>query len=385
MKLFNKIWALALAGAIGFSACDKVDPLPFFELGVKPTVSLSSSTIAAPPSDSLKEVLTVNWTYPQYATDSSRNRYIIQIDSAGRNFSKAVTREVIGALSSKFTAKALNEIMLGFGFQFNRAYDLDVRVISSYNNNNERYFSDAVKLRATPYKIPPKVVLPASGKLFIIGSATQGDWVNPVSTPTQELSRIDETTFAGVFQMIGGKQFLILPENGNWDLKYALADNSLPGLDAGGNFGFNVAGSHNANFIGPKTDGLFKIVLDFQTGKFTITPFTLQHGLPTQLVVVGGGTPQGWDNTVGNTQKFTRKNATEFTIEVDMFANGEYLILPEPGNWGKKYGVEDNNIEAAKTSGSLKPEGSNFKTPGAGKYRIEVNFANNASYKLTKL
>jgi hypothetical protein len=275
--------------------------------------------------------------------------------------------------------------MLGFGFQFNRAYDLDVRVISSYNNNNERYFSDAVKLRATPYKIPPKVVLPASGKLFIVGDATPAGWTNPVAVPLYELSRIDETTFAGVFEMVAGKQFLILPENGNWDLKYALADNTLPGLEAGGSFGFNVAGSHNGNFIGPKSAGLFKIVLDFQTGKFTITPFTLQHGLPTQLVVVGGGTPQGWNNTVNNPQKFTRKNATEFSIEIDMLATGEYLILPEPGNWDKKYGVEDNNIEAAKLNGVLKPQGQDMRSPGAGKYRIDINFANNASYKLTKL
>jgi hypothetical protein len=63
--------------------------------------------------------------------------------------------------------------------------------------------------------------VPASGRLFIVGDGTAGGWTNPVPVPTQELSRIDETTWGGIFQLTGGKSYLLLPTNNNvWDIKY---------------------------------------------------------------------------------------------------------------------------------------------------------------------
>ena len=143
--------------------------------------------------------------------------------------------------------------MLAWGFEFNKAYDLDVRVISSYANNNEKRNSNIIKIKGTPYKIPPRVALPTSGKLFLVGDASEGGWNNPVPVPKQEFTRLDETTFAGIFNMKGGKQYLVLPVNGNWDNKYSVASNSVPGLSAGGDFRFNASD----NFPGPATDGLY--------------------------------------------------------------------------------------------------------------------------------
>ena len=104
--------------------------------------------------------------------------------------------------------------MLAWGFEFNKAYDLDVRVISSRANNNERKISNILKIRATPYKIPPRVALPTTQRLFIIGGATVGGWNNPVPVPSQEFARIDETTWGGVFQLSSSQGYLLLPENG---------------------------------------------------------------------------------------------------------------------------------------------------------------------------
>ena len=47
------------------------------------------------------------------------------------------------------SAKDLNNLMLSYGFQYNKAYDLDYRVISSYGNNNERRISNTLRIRAT--------------------------------------------------------------------------------------------------------------------------------------------------------------------------------------------------------------------------------------------
>ena len=365
------------------AACEKVPDLPLYKEGVDPVLTASSTTIAPVPADSNKTALTLSWTNPGYATDSAMYKYIIQIDSAGRNFSKAVSREVSGARSISMTAKELNTILLDYGFQFNRAYDVDARVISSYANNNERRVSNTVKLKATPYKVPPKVPLPTSNRLFIVGDATDGGWTNPVPLPSQELTRIDETTFGGIFNLTGGKQYLVLPVNGSWDTKYSVANNQLPGLAAGGDFGFNL----NDNFPGPAANGLHKIMMDFQAGKFTVAPFNQQHGLPSQLFIVGDATPGGWTNPVPlPSQRFTRLNSTRFEITLPLTAGKNYLFLPENGSWDKKYGAVDNQAPGIKNAGGpLKPEGQDMPSPDvAGSYKITVNFLTN-TYTLVKL
>jgi hypothetical protein len=375
MKLKN-ILMLFMVAVTAFTACDKVDDLPFYNVGVDPAVTASATTIAPVPADSLKDVLTLDWSDPKYATDTTNVKYLVQIDSAGRNFSKAAIREVMSKRTTTFTAKELNNIMLGFGFEFNKAYDLDVRVVSSYANNNEKRNSNIVKIKGTPYKTPPKVALPTTGKLYLVGDATEGGWTNPVPVPKQEFTRIDETTFAGIFKMKGGKQYLILPLNGNWDNKYSVANNTLPDLNKGGEFRFNASD----NFPGPSADGEYKIVLDFQQGKFTVTPYTQQHGLPVNLFIVGDATPGDWNNPVPvPAQQFTQLNSTVFEISsLNLITGKAFLLLPENGNWNKKYGL-GNSIDF------IEPQGPNIPAPSStGNYKITVNFIDN-SIKLTKL
>lgn len=383
MKSLIKSLLLATIIATGFAACDKVDSLPYYGNGMAPVLSASATTIAPAPADSNNTALVLSWTYPEYATDSSNIKYIIEIDSTGKNFAKAVSKEVVGVLTTSYLAKELNNLLLGFGYEFNKPVDMDVKVTSSYVNNNERLASNILKIRMTPYKVPPKVELPTSGKLFIVGSATQGDWSNPVPTPTQELTQIDETTYGGIFDLIGGKEYLLLPENGNWDKKYSVTDNTVPGLNEGGDFGYGLP----QNFPGPATSGLYKIIVNFQTGKFTVTAFTQQHGLPSELFIVGNATPGDWSNPVPTpSQQFTRLNSTKFEIASLALGDGkEYLLLPENGNWGMKFGVQDNTAANIKLGGTLVPEGQNIPSPEtAGNYKITVDFVNN-SYKLTKL
>ncbi|HSK12008.1 MAG TPA: hypothetical protein VK907_02280, partial [Phnomibacter sp.] len=66
-------------------------------------------------------------------------------------------------------------------------------------------------------------------------------------------------------------------------------------------------------------------------------------------------------------------------------ADDGYLILPTPGDWGRKYGVPNRNLESARISGPFVPEGQDFKSPlQAGNYRIRMNFATE-TYVLTPL
>ena len=271
---------------------------------------------------------------------------------------------------------------MAYDFKIGVAYDMDIRITASYANNNNQLKSNTIKVKMTPYKVPPKIALPTSGELFIVGDGTQGGWNNPVPAPSQEFARLDETTFAGVFKMNGGNQFLLLPVNGDWTNKYAVANNNVGGINAGGDFGYNLSD----NFKAPTTTGFYKIVVDFQIGKFSITPYT--STLADNLFMVGDATPGGWNNPVPTpSQQFTRLNSVEYTLTLNNVVGGkQYLLLPVNGDWGNKYAVDDNSVTGLSAGGSFGYNlAQNFPAPAAnGNYKIDINFAT-LKFKTTKL
>jgi len=379
MKKLLAIFLIFIAAASFFAACDKAETLPLYSSGTAPVLTTSSTNVAPPPADSNNTALTLSWTYPNHATDSANIKYTIEIDTTGKNFAKANTIVVQGKLSRTFIAKELNNILLARGYAFNVPVDMDVRVISSYANNNERLISNTLKIKMTPYKIPPKIALPASGKLFIVGNATAGGdatgWNNPVPVPTQEFSRLDETTWAGIFQLNKDKSYLILPVNGSWAEKYGGTGSANNSNNVDGD-NFKLGGS---DLKAPGTTGMYKIVFDFQQGKFTVTPYG--GTLATDLFIVGNATPggdaSGWNNPVPvPSQQFTRVNSSLFELTIALNADKSYLFLPVNGSWAAKYGGMGANNSNNVNGDDFKYNGSDMKAPAiSGTYKISVNFA----------
>ncbi len=378
MKSIIKFSAVLLAIVGIIASCEKADKLPFYASGTTPTLSSDASNIAPVAADSNNVVLNLNWSYPNFATDSASAKYIVQIDAAGSDFATAYTKQVIGDLTTAFTAKEFNTILLAYGYSFDVAYDMVVRVIASYANNNDRQISNTISLSGTPYKIPPRVALPASGSLFIVGSATVGGWSSPVPVPSQEFARVEETKWAGVFYLTGGQEYLLLPQNtGSFDNKYAVTDNAVPGINEGGDFGQRIGEEGpNQNFAGPSSDGWYKLEFDFQSGKFTVLP---SSSVPADLFIIGGATVGGWNNPVPDPQqRLTKLNSSNFEIELDMIGAQAYLLLPTNGSWGAKYGGDNATPEG----GTFKADGSDLPGPAnSGKYKIEVSFLDN-TYKV---
>lgn len=366
---------LIITGITAFlSSCDKVADLPFYGTGTSPSLAISSTNIAPLAADSDKVALTLTWTDAKYATDVTNVKYTIEIDSAGKNFSNPASKVVIGKLSTTFTAKELNIILLNRGYTINSTVGLDVRVTSSYTNNNQKLSSDLIRIKYTIYKVPPKVPVPTSGRLFLVGDASQGGWNNPVPVPSQEFVKLDETTWGGIFQLNGGKQYLLLPVNGDWGNKFAVANNSVTGLSSGGDFGFNL----NDNFPGPATSGLYKIMVDFQTGKFTVTPYS--SVLPTNLFIVGDATAGGWNNPVPvPSQQLTRSNSVVWQITLPLTGGKQYLLLPVNGDWSHKFAVANNSAAGLWAGGTFGYDfNDNFPgPPTSGTYTITVNFLTN--------
>jgi starch-binding outer membrane protein SusE/F len=200
-----------------------------------------------------------------------------------------------------------------------------------------------------------------------VGDATAGQWNNPVPTPTQQFTQVDLNTFGIVVQLTGGKQFLLLPVNGDWSHKYAVAASSSG--PTGGPFVPDAANNMN----GPTATGLYLIIVDFVKGTYTITA-AVAGQVPTNLYLVGDATAGGWANPVPvPSQQFTQISSGEYKITVPLSSTGSYLFLPLNGDWTHKYGG------ASATGGAVLADsqvpGSNTPGPSvSGTYTIDVNF-----------
>jgi starch-binding outer membrane protein SusE/F len=160
MKQVSKFLTIAFSIIALFSACNKIDvkqkaePLPIYQLGVSPVLTSSTTTVAPTLADSNRAVVNFSWSNPKYSNDSSTTKYILEIDSTGKNFANKNTKTTIGLLSNALTGRDLNAILLNLGFKLGVAQSIDARLLSSYNNNNERYTSNIVKVTVTPFPDP---------------------------------------------------------------------------------------------------------------------------------------------------------------------------------------------------------------------------------------
>lgn len=154
MKSINKLFILMLLLAVGFTACEKAPDLTYHKNGSAVTLSSSAAAITPTASDSNKVILTLNWTSPAYATDSNTYKYILELDSSTKNFTKPNIVIQTGARSKSFTGKEINNMLLNYGFALGVPVDLDFRITSSYSNNNEQFRSNILKVRVTPYNDP---------------------------------------------------------------------------------------------------------------------------------------------------------------------------------------------------------------------------------------
>lgn len=172
MKLFRNIFFMAVAGVI-FAGCHKVKDLPHYEDGHTVELSANKSAVIATAADSVNAVIAFSWTSPEYSIDSNTARYVVEIDSTGKNFVNKTTKTVIGVRNTTLTGKELNNIMLNYGYAIGTAYNMDVRVSSAHNNNNEKFYSNIVKVAVTPYR--DSSVLSSTQTSVTLAMATAGD------------------------------------------------------------------------------------------------------------------------------------------------------------------------------------------------------------------
>ena len=112
MKKLLSLFSFVALSLLIINGCTKINDLPQYDNGSAVTLSASKTSVAPTPADSVNKVVAFSWTSPNYATDTTNYKFIIEIDSTGRNFAKATKIEARGKLDTALTGRDLNAMLL---------------------------------------------------------------------------------------------------------------------------------------------------------------------------------------------------------------------------------------------------------------------------------
>lgn len=334
-----------------FTNCNKYDQLDVYGKGKPVVLTTSASDVAPPASDSDNVVLKLNWTSPDYATDKANYKFIIEIAEAGSNFANPSQTTVLNVDSYEFTGRALNMILAGFGYHFDEPHDMEIRVISSYANNNERYISNIVPAKMTAYKGPSTVI--EATTMFVIGDAAQG-WDTDVP-----LNLIGVRKFAGVVELAYGKEFKLRRDAGKWDVNWGLADTVT--------FQFDkplVMKTGGANIKMPDGTGtdLFQIIMDIDANTVTVAK------VASTMNIIGDAA-SGWDTDV----PMNNDGNGKFSLITNLLGTKEMKFRSVPGSWDVNWGLAAGAAVELGKPFSIDRNGPNIVIPADGKYKVAID------------
>lgn len=263
--------------AVVLFACKKDENRVYFEGGTKPVITAvtnsGTTTLNMSFATQAEQALKLTWTNPDYrfttGVSSQNVTYILEVDTVGANFTnpKKKAISITNDLGYTFTQSELNDIMLNqLELLVEKPHEIEMRVRASLaGSSKSELISVSKSFTATPYKIPPKVAPPASGKLFIIGAATPHGWDQPVPA-NQQLTKVTETLYEITIDLKSSQSYLFIPVNGSWSAKYGGVGANNTNNPDGDDFK-----PEGGDLISPAAAGRYKIQVDFQRGKFTLT------------------------------------------------------------------------------------------------------------------
>jgi starch-binding outer membrane protein SusE/F len=286
MKKFARIFSpLFVLLAVVATSCKKEENKVFYEGGTNPVLTATTNSggtdIIMGFTTQSEQAVEFKWTNPEYqfttGVSSQDVSYTLEVDTAGANFTNPNKKTVVLSklLSLKITQSELNDYMLNqLVLAPSIPHTLEIRVKSSLVNNSAVLISNVIRLTATPYTIPPKVAPPAAATLYVTGSATPASWMGggDPEVVSQKFTRVSETLYELTVNLTGGGSYLLVPRYGNWG---AVAPDPEKYGFTGSNNANNVNGddfkAYGGDILSPAASGTYKIVVDFQRGKFTVT------------------------------------------------------------------------------------------------------------------
>jgi starch-binding outer membrane protein SusE/F len=261
-------------------SCKKDENKIFLEESTAPVLSASSTTaMVLSKADKDKDAIKLDWTNPNYkfttGISSQDVTYTLQFDTAGKNFTSGNLQEraISKDLSVTLTVKELNGFLSKMELKAGEAYNMEIRIKSALVNGAASLYSNVIKIKITPYldfAVEPPGLLVNNyndGNLWVTGDAFASNWSNPLPNPydiSQKFTRIDVLHYELIVSFNATGNYKLIQKQGDWSTQYhALAPSSalsgeLEKKDA------------DPAFASPGA-GMYKIAVNFQTGKYTLT------------------------------------------------------------------------------------------------------------------
>lgn len=265
-------------------SCKKDENKVYFTGGTSPVLTASSTApMVLLIGNKDNQALTFNWTNPNYqfntGISSQDVTYVLQVDTAGANFSSSVKQEqsISKDLSVSLTVKQVNTFLTKMALTSGVAHNMEFRIKSTLINNSVPLYSNVIKISINNYldfAVEPPGTVGANyldGTLWIVGDAVASGWNNPLPAPydvSQKFSRVGGTSDVLHYQATinfnatGG--YKLIQTQGNWDTQYHALDGTAA---LSGNF---EKKNSDPQFPSPGA-GQYKVVVNFQTGQYTLT------------------------------------------------------------------------------------------------------------------
>ncbi len=371
MKNMFRAFLIMTCAALIFAACRKVESLPYYNNGNAVELSASATSLSPTPDDSLDAVISFSWTSPNYATDTSTYKYVLEIDTSA-TFATKYMKEVQGVDSTSLTGKELNNILLNWGLTVGDQHIINARIVSSYANNNEQYMSNVVAITVSPYGDASVLTASATDVTCELATANENavdlSWTGAFNGYSGAVTYSLEYDSAG--RSFASAKSIAIDAN-TYTKSFTQGELNLIAINAG-----VIGGTAGTVEFRIKAVTALGAIVYSNVIAINVTTFI---SAPDNLYIVGDATPGGWNNPVPvPSQQFTKVDDYSFSIIVNLNASpASYLFLPVNGDWSHKYGG------ASATGGTLLKDGDvpGSNTPGpatAGLYKITVNFQTNS-------
>ena len=319
--------------------------------------------------------------------------FTLQMDSLNGNFSAPIV-DVINTNTYQiaFTDSVMNLRAMKLNLVPDEPGQIKVRLKANLAYNNLPVYSAVQIITIKPYNDGLMYRMPSS--LYLQGDAVASNGSYPVPE-TQQMVKVDNHRFALILSLTGGKHFTFTSNAVEMsDPAYKAATATEP--FAGGNFIPSGSTTNPPNggsdIASPAATGIYKVIVDFKTGFYSVTKESAFIAVPANLYMQGDAVTSNWAYPIPAAQKFTLVDANSFTITIPLIGGKKYDFIASETAWGdpaykgatNAEPVMGGNFIAAGSKTVPAWGGSDMIAPAAsGTYIITVNFKS-GTYVLTQ-
>ncbi len=344
-------------------------------------ITASTTNIVLNNEDADNQIaVSFTWEIADYGANTPLT-YSLEMDLADGDFSNPV---VFGVSNNEkmFTHAELNYFALQFNLLPNVSGQLKVRLKTTLNYGALPSYSNIETISVTPYETL-NLLYPMPAELYLQGDAVPSNWGIPIPD-SQKMTQIDNHRFGLITSLVGGKNYAAISVPSTWsDPAYVAIDDQQAPMEGD----FRPAGSTTVPPWGgspmssPSTTGIYKVIFDFTSGKYSATSEPSILNPPTELYIIGDATPLGWAANVDDTQKFNVINDHTFQITIDLVEGGAFAFITstaysDPAYKAKTASQDPLGGDFIASGSATTPAwgGNDIIAPSTGSYTITVNF-----------